>query len=222
MGNEDRKALMENVTSMPRDYEKKVEINGGAGEKGIKVVRVAQWKTKCESYFNRHFKTSSVIVVPSVGDIFMNTLRSVCSENKGRGFVFKNYDIAKHLEFLGYSKKSLEANLGVPLMSKSISYIAYTEQRNTVFIFEKVLNSSSVDQLRKNISVMIKYFLTLYNTEIQASGVKIIGILIREKEQQGELPKCSFCDLFSASYKDFETPTTFKVWLNAIETYEGW
>ena len=42
MGNEDRKALMENVTSMPRDYEKKVEINGGAGEKGIKVVRVAQ------------------------------------------------------------------------------------------------------------------------------------------------------------------------------------
>ena len=121
MGNEDRKVLMENVTSMPRDYEKKVEINGGAGEKGIKVVRVAQWKTKCESYFNRHFKTSSVIVVPSVGDIFMNTLRSVCSENKGRGFVFKNYDIAKHLEFLGYSKKSLEANLGVPLMSKSIS-----------------------------------------------------------------------------------------------------
>lgn len=107
-------------------------------------------------------------------------------------------------------------------MSKSISYIAYTEQRNTVFIFEKVLSSSSVDQLRKNISVMIKYFLTLYNTEIQASGVKIIGILIREKEQQGELPKFSFCDLFSASYKDFETPTTFKVWLNAIETYEGW
>ena len=222
MGNEDRKTLMENVTSMPRDYEKKVEINGGAGEKGIKVVRVAQWKTKCESYFNRHFKTSSVSVVPSVGDIIMNTLRSVCSENKGRGFVFKNYDIAKHLEFLGYNKKSLDANLGVPLMRKSISYIAYTEQRNTVFIFEKVLNSSSVDQLRKNISVMIKYFLTLYNTEIQASGVKIIGILIREKEQQGELPKCSFCDLFSASYKDFETPTTFKVWLNAIETYEGW
>ena len=69
---------------------------------------------------------------------------------------------------------------------------------------------------------MIKYFLALYGTEIQASGVKIIGILIREKEQQGELPKCSFCDLFSASYKDFETPTTFKVWLNAIETYEGW
>ena len=102
---------MKNVASMPRDNEKRIEIHGGAGEKGIKVFKVALWKSKCQSYFNRYFKTSSIIVLPSDEDIIMNTLQSVCSENKSRGFVFKNYDILKHLKFLGYDRKLLEANL---------------------------------------------------------------------------------------------------------------
>ena len=61
MGNEDRKVLMENVSTIPRDIEKKMEIHGGAGELGIKVFKGAQWKMKCEHYFNRYFKTSTVI-----------------------------------------------------------------------------------------------------------------------------------------------------------------
>ena len=102
MGNEDRKVLMENVSAIPRDIEKKIEIHLGAGKLGIKVFKGEQWKIKCKRYFNRHFKTSTIISVPSDEDVIMDTLCSVCSDNKSRGFVFKNYDIAKHLEFLGY------------------------------------------------------------------------------------------------------------------------
>ena len=96
MGNEDRKMLKQNVPSIPSYSEKEIEIYGGAGELGIKVFKVDQWKTKCRSYFNRYFKTSAVISVPSDEDMIMDTLSSVCSDNKSRGFVFKNYDIAKH------------------------------------------------------------------------------------------------------------------------------
>ena len=213
---------MENVLSIPRDNEKKIEINGGAGELGKHVLKVAEWKTNCKKYFNRYYKTSNSIMVPSDGDIIMNTLISVCSENKGRGFVFRNYDIAKHFEFLGFDKALLKEHLGTPLTSKSISYIAYSEQRNVVFVCEKTTNGSNIDQCLKNIVVMVKYFIAIYASEIQASGIKVIGILIREKKKQEELIKCSFCRLFSPSYEDFLSPATFKVWLNDIETYEGW
>ena len=67
MGNEDRKLLMENVSSLPRDIEKKIEIHGGAGELGVKVFKVGQWKNKCKQYFDRYFKTSTIILVPSDG-----------------------------------------------------------------------------------------------------------------------------------------------------------
>ena len=221
MGKDDRKAtLIENVASMPRDEEKCIEIHGGAGDVGIKVYNMAKWKIKCQSYFNRYYKTSSIIVVPSAGDIVMNTFSSLFSKSSGRGFVFKNYDIVSHLEFLGYARVTLEANLGAAPTSQSISYIVYNEQKNLVFICEKVLNGANLDQCLKNLAVLVKYFLTLYGREIQASGVKVVGLLIRENEKQ--LVECSFCHLFSPSYKDFESPTSLNDWWEVIETYERW
>ena len=110
----------------------------------------------------------------------MNTLSFLCSNSKGQGFIFKNYDIVKHLEFLGYTNVSLKANLGAAPTTKSTSYIANIKQNNAVFICEKVSKVSSIHQCLKNITAMVKYFLTLYNREIQRSGITVVGLLIRE------------------------------------------
>ena len=221
MGNEDRKLLMENVSSIPRDFEKQIEIHGGAGELGANVFKVKQWKNKCKQYFDRHFKTSAIILVPSDGDIVMNTLSSVCSANKSRGFVFKNYNIAKHFEFLGYDKEALNRKLRASLTNKSISYIAFIEQKNVIYICEKLPNVSNMDQCLKNIAHMVTYFLILYHKEIQASGVTVIGVLIRGNEKQ-EFVECKFCHLFSPSFKDFESKISFENWWIPVENYEGW
>ena len=220
MGNEDRKLLMENVSSIPLDIEKKIEIHGGAGELGVKFFKAEQWKNKCKQYFDRHFKTSAIILVPSDGDIVMDTLSSVCSANKSRGFVFKNYNIAKHFEFLGYDKEALNRKLRASVTNKSISYIAFIEQKNVIYICEKLPNVSNIDQCLKNIALMVKYFLILYHKEIQASGVTVIGVLIRGNEEQ-EFFKCKFCHLFSPSFKDFESKISFDNWWVPVKNYEG-
>ena len=219
MGNEDRKVLKKNVTSMHHDKEKEIEINGGAGEIGIKIFKASKWKEKCEKYFNRYYKAARIIAVPSDRGRIINAFSFLCSENQGRGFVFKNYDIVKHLEFLGYDKATLKAKLGQTQTGKCISYVAYVEQKNVIYICEKVLNGSNMSQCLNNISVIIKYFLTLYNRELQKSKVNVSGLLIRENEKQ-ELVECRFCGLFSPSYKHFESPASFKNWLKLTETYE--
>ena len=153
-------------------------------------------------------------MVPSDGNIIMNVLVFLCSDNKGRGFVFKNYDIVKHLTFLDYPK------VGAALTSKSIPYIAYVEQKNVIFICE-VMNGSNTHHCLKNIVSMVKSFLFLYDRKLQDSGVTIIGILIRESEEQ-ESFECEFCHLFSPAYKLFEQPPRLKSWWNFVQTYEGW
>ena len=222
MVNEDRKTLMENVTFVFRDEEKKIEIHGGAGKRGMQIVKVSQWKTKCKSYYNRYYKTSKIVLVPSNKDMIMNTLSNLCNDISSRGFVFKNYNIIKHLEFLGYDKAALKAKLGAAPTSKNISYFAYIEKKNVMLICEKVSKSSNICNSLKNITSMVKHFLTLYDSEIQESGVTIIGMLIRQNEEQEELVECSFCHLFSPLYNFFESPTTFKTFWSSIETYEGW
>lgn len=89
MRHEDRKVLRQNVVSIPRDNEREIEINGGAGELGKIVLKVAQWKNKCKSYFNRYFKTASIILVPSNSDTIMDTLGFLCSDSKSRGSFLK-------------------------------------------------------------------------------------------------------------------------------------
>ena len=221
MGNEDRKVLKQNISFITRDNEKEIEIYGGAGELGVKVFKGEQWKIKCKSYFNRYFKTSTIISMPSDGDMIVDTLSSVCSDNKSRGFVFKNYDIAKHLEFLGYDKVVLKEKVGAALKNRGISYIACIEEKNVILICEKVSNDFDIDQCLENIIVMVKYFLTLYDKEIQASGVTVIGLFIRGNEKQ-EFIECKFCHLFSPSLKDFESGINFENWWVPVENYEGW
>ena len=105
------------------DKEKNVWIDRGAGEKGITVFKDVQWKSKCRSYFNRYYKTSrNIVVPPSDGDKIMNALSFLCSETSGRGFVFKNYDMVKHLKFLGYCEDELEVALGKLRTSKIFIY----------------------------------------------------------------------------------------------------
>ena len=222
MGNEDRKALKQNVTVMSRDNDKEIEIHRGAGKIGTNVFKVVDWKGKCESYFNRYYRASSFIAVPSERDPIINALSFLCSESKCRGFIFKNYNIVKHLEFLGYDKGETKVNLGVEPANKSTSYIAYIEQKNVIFICEKVAKGSHISHCWKNIAAMVKYFLTLHFKEIQASGVTVVGLLIRENGKKEELVECSFCNLFSPLYEVFESSTTFKSWLKFIESYEGW
>ena len=221
MDNEDRRILKKKVASMVCDNRKEIELHGGAGMVGIKDLKV-EWRILCQRYFDRYYRHSNVIVMPSGGDMIMNSLSFLCSDSNSRGFVFKNYDIAKHLAFLGYNKASLKKAFGAPLMGKSIPYVAYIEKRKEIFICEKVSNYSNMNQCLKNIAVLVKYFLTLYDREIYESGVTVIGLLIREKKKQGEFVVCNFCDLFSLSYEDFESPATFKERWNSIETYEGW
>ena len=189
---EDRKALMKIIASLVHDNEKTIEVFGGASELGKKVFKVAQWKTKCKSYFNRYFKTSRIIVVPSGRDIIMNTLTLICSENTGRGFVFKNYNIGKHLELLGYTKAAEGAHFEAKPTSKIIPYIAFIERMNVVFLCAKVSNSTSIPQSLKNIAVMVKYFLILNDKEIYASGVKVIGLLIGKRKNKTNLSNVVF------------------------------
>ena len=73
-------------------------------------------------------------MVPSNQEKIMNTLSFLCSNRKDRGIIFKNYDIVKHLEFLGYTKVSLKSNLGAAPTTRSTSYIAYIKENNAIVI----------------------------------------------------------------------------------------
>ena len=220
VGNKEIQKVISNICSFTMDDQKLVNIMKGAGKIGKVVIKLSEWERECKSYFNRYFKYVNVITGPSDVDMIMNTLTEACSEKNGRGFVFKNYNIAKHLEFLGY--KEHLAKIGTTLNKSVISYLAYIQQKNLIILSEKMMNGCNVTKSQKNITNYVEYFITLYNKKLQGTGVRVIGLLIRKGELVEKLVKCKFCYLFSPPCEVFESLTTFYYWLDVISTYGDW
>ena len=166
MGNENRRTLKYNIASIPSGNKKQIEIIRGAGKIGTEVIKLEDWKNNCNKYFNRYYKGSRIISVPSENDLIVSTLSQVCSKNKGRGFVFKNYNIVKNLEFYGFDKESLDSKFGITVTNSNISYLAYIEQKNVILLCENMVKNSSRNQHLSNITAFVKYFLILYKDSI--------------------------------------------------------
>ena len=155
--------------------------------------------------------------------MIVSTLSQVCSKGNGRGFVFKNYNIVKNLEFYGFDKDSLDSKFGITVTNSNISYLAYIEQRNVILLCEKMVKNGSRNQHLSNITAFVKYFLILYKDSIQTTNVTILGLLINKNEKAEDLVGCKFCCLFTiCSDEVFKSPISFDIWWDKIEAYEDW
>ena len=222
MKSEDRRTLLTNISDMTRDEKKTLEINRGAGTIGKEYIKLAGWKDECTRYFASYYKSLDIITVPSDRDTIMTTLYELCSRNAGRGFIFKNYDMINHLEFLGFDKNLLVKNLMTKLTTNFPTYLAYIERKKVILICGKTVNSNNPNQCVENIVTSIKCFLTLYGEIIQGNGITVIGILIKENEEEDKSIRCKFCELFSTSHIAFESTDNFLTWWKPIETFHNW
>ena len=222
MKSEDRRTLLTNISDMTRDEKKTLEINRGAGTIGKEYIKLAGWKDECTRYFASYYKSLDIITVPSDRDTIMTTLYELCSRNAGRGFIFKNYDMINHLEFLGFDKNLLVKNLMTKLTTSFPTYLAYIERKKVILICGKTVNSNNPNQCVENIVTSIKCFFTLYGEIIQGNGITVIGILIKENEEEDKSIRCKFCELFSTSHIAFESTDNFLTWWKPIETFHNW
>ena len=221
MENENITQLMSNISSMP---EKLIRIDEGSGNTGTEVLDLSTWKKKCISYFNRHYKAENVITISSEKNKVVETLTQVCSTNKGHGFVFENYDMITHLDFLGYDKPYVNKNLASNLQDKATSYLAYIEQRGLLLVCETMSHGFDTNDSINRVVNSIKCFLAIHINAIRTSNVTIVGLLIREheQEQEGKSYDCKFCNLFIAPYAAFQSLSNFDEWLESIGNHGNW
>ena len=222
MLNEDTMDFMSNISDIIRPVKNTVRIKNVFGKVGTEFYNPKDWEKRCKRLFDKECKDLKAISnIKNNVDPVIDTL-SKLSSSKGRVFVFKNYDMVKHLKLLGYETTLLDKKLGSVPLNDISTYLAYVEEKRTVFICHKVDAGSNMVHHMKNVETYIAYFLTLHSKKIKSTGVQIIGLLIQETETNRKPLQCKFCDLFSPSCKVFESPTSFNNWWNHIETYNNW
>ena len=212
---------MTNISEITNHDKGTIVTKNVPGKVGTACIERAVWEENCKLIFDKRYKDLNTILNAQANvDPIIDTLSKLGS-SRGRVFVFKNYDMLKHLVFLGYEKTLLCQKLGFLSLNDISTYLAYIEERKQIFVCHKIKTSTNVNQHMMNIKISIAYFLTLYSKKIK-SEVRIIGLLIQETETKRQPLQCKFCDLFSASHKVFESPTSFDNWWKPIATYNDW
>ena len=222
MPNEDIMQFASNISDITSYDKSTIAIKNVPGMVGAVFYEREDWERKCKCFFDKAYKDLNAISnVQTNVDPVIDTL-SKLSSRKCRVFVFKNYDMVKHLTCLEYKKALLHEKLGHVSLDDISTYLSYVEEMKTIFICHKVKADNNVDQHMRNVTTSMAYFLTLYNKKLKSTHVRIIGLLIQETGTKRQRLQCKFCDLFSPSHKVFESPASFNSWWEPIETYNDW
>ena len=197
----------------------------GGGE--FDNVKLSDWTKESTSYFDRFFakalNDNDIICIPQHGpheDVVMRVLKEWCL--MGKALVVQNFDLSKHLELLKHPKYDFMSFKNK--INQSSCYLVYNFNENIILYLCRGKSDNTYRNLEEQMSYCMSDVLllvNLYQDELKLSGVKIIGLVISNSETQNFNLKCEFCKVFVIPFKAFESPSTFRCWLEKFTKWFG-
>ena len=201
-----------------------VELHRGGSASHF--VRLSEWENESANYFHRFFlkRLNDILCVPQKGDDVVETLKKWCaftkSKNKG-ALIVQNLNLLEQVRFLNATKylSGMLKNQDKPYSR----YLVYNCSKNVILY----LRTAMVDKkrninLQKEIDMCISditILITLYQDELQKSGVKIIGLVITKSEFKTSKLNCEFCRIFVISKNIFDNLPVFLKWWEKFELW---
>ena len=178
-----------------RFQQKPITIHYGADS--IEKLAYLDWKKHCNKFL-KNFYTSNgqfteVITVPDTvketdmidfWTMAMNTLKKWCSpSNNGSGLIVTNFDIINNLELLGLKKSDLtEILMKKEFQRDKQRLIVFNVVENIIFVIRR--GSDDLEEKIVNCIDDVNLLSLLLKEELNQRGVKIAGLLVREKVVQ--------------------------------------
>ena len=210
-----------------RFQQKPITIHYGADS--IEKLAYLDWKKHCNKFL-KNFYTSNgqfteVITVPDTvketdmidfWTMAMNTLKKWCSpSNNGSGLIVTNFDIINNLELLGLKKSDLtEILMKKEFQRDKQRLIVFNVVENIIFVIRR--GSDDLEEKIVNCIDDVNLLSLLLKEELNQRGVKIAGLLVREKSSANkhDTKKCYRCKYFIVPPEIFSTQESFlNFWL---------
>ena len=182
-------------------------------------VKLSEWKQESTHYFNRFFskKLNDIMCVPQHGDIVTKTLKEWCQKtqkNHSQGaLIVQNFNLLKQIEFFKLPRKKITKRKD--LTNRYPCYLVYNSSENVILYLRRGKDGTRKENLAEKMKHCIsdiQNLINLYQDELTNSGVRIIGIVISNTENQVFNFKCKLCKLFVASIAVFENLFSFQPW----------
>ena len=196
----------------------------------------------CKEYFNSCFKEimkQDVFSLPYVDKYgadknsvlnepfrtIMVTMRDWCNNNniEGniKGLVIYGYSLDSHLKQCKYPVNILkDDSYSTLLEEKDQTVIVYNPAKKVILFLKRATKTQNLDyEMKLSTSDLIKFTL-IYNAILEKSGIKLINLLVTEKDVEYEW-KCEHCKLQVIKMENLSSHNVFEVWWIERESYFG-
>ena len=222
---DDKDELIRHMANSSKNDKEILLLYRGGGE--FDNLKLSDWTKESASYFDRFFakilNDNDIICIPQHGpheDVVMRVLKEWCL--MGKALVVQNFDLSKHSELLKDPKYGFMSFKNK--INQSSCYLVYNFNENIILYLCRDKGDNSSKKLEEQMSHCMSDVLllvNLYEDELKLSGVKIVGLVISNSETQNFKLKCEFCKKFVIPLKAFQSPSTFRSWLEEFTKWFG-
>ena len=183
---------------------------------------------RCIKYFEQNFEilaTKFPLILPCEESKefkeIVKTMGEWCSKTNAscsmKGLVLHSFPVFRHLKHYGFTREVLEEHFKIEEFSKAPVIIVYNPQKNMIL----VIRNAEKQDLSTDIKLGfydLKMFILLFHDELKDSHLKLISLVVTDKEHTPEL-KCRDCINNVLSSGNFKDLPTFEYWMNKRENY---
>ena len=222
---DDKDELIRHMANSSKNDKEILLLYRGGGE--FDNLKLSDWTKESASYFDRFFakilNDNDIICIPQHGpheDVVMRVLKEWCL--MGKALVVQNFNLSKHFELLKHPKCGFMSFRNK--ITQCSCYLVYSFNENIILYLCRDKGDNTSKNLEEQMSHCMSDVLllvNLYEDELKLSGVKIVGLVISNSETQNFKLKCELCKKFVIPLKAFQSPSTFRSWLEKFTKWFG-
>ena len=196
---------------------------GGAAKHHVKL---SEWKLESARYFDRFFskRQYDIICVPQQGDIVLKTLKEWVQDtqqgSKQGALIVQNINFLEQSKFLKTPENNFRNSKNA--INGSSCYLVFNHSENIIIYLRKAKDVNGKENLKEEMKLCISdihQLIYLYQDELKESGVRIVGLVISNNQNQNVKLYCEFCYIFVVSTEIFQNLNSFQIWLEKSDTY---
>ena len=165
-------------------------------------MKEVSFEQRCTEYFERNFETlakETPLILPckepeksrEIVTSMEHWCRKTNNSSNIKGLVLHSFSIFRHLEHFGFTRETLKQSLKIEEISEAPVIVVYNPQENVLLLIRNAENQDLANDIKIGRDDL-KMFILLFNDKLKNSNMKLISLIITDKENHIKL-QCPDC-----------------------------
>ena len=180
------------------------------------------FEERCTEYFQKNFEVlakETPIILPckepekfkEIVKTMEHWCRKTNNSSNSKGLVLHSFSVVRHLEHFGFTREALKKSFKIEQVSEVPVIVVYNPQENVFLLIRNAESQDLATDIKFGLDDL-KMFILLFNDSLKDSNMKVISLIVTDKEDDLDKLQCPDCTNNVLSLEIFKDPVIFENW----------